>query len=403
MKRALLIAGASLLSGCADILGLDFEDKRLAAASLQVLSDTSLTGKYALFGISIDLDGDTLLIGGPQAAYVYERQANGKLALVQKLERPTGPVAGTRDTHSFGNNVAVHGDWAMIADWGGSLPGEVFVFKRGPNGFVWTEQKLQGGPGRNVLDRFGWDIAIDGDTAAIGAHGDNERTIRDAGAVYVYTLQNEQWLELEKLTLANAVEDDRFGAAVALENDTLVTSAQYRDEDVDQNTGAIYVYSRRVRFGDSPPEELAPSGADPSGQTLEAVGISGDALLAGAPNANGGQGLAFAYQRSDGRWGAPFVLPTTNAERATLTPEAHFGIRLAVDGNLAVVTTLESGNNGAGYIYRRVGGNWQFRRRVSSERADAFGYEVKVQGSTIAIGAMHAEPGAVYVYEFPDQ
>lgn len=407
MKHVLLVAGAWLLGGCADVLGVDFQDKRLAEPTLQVLTDASL-GAKEWFGSSIDLEGDTLLIGAPPFfAYVAERQASGEWTLVKKFERPNGEAAGTRKRIGFGGNVALHGDWAMIADWGHmdpvlAEPGEVFVYRRGPDGFEWTGQRLQA-PGGHNADRFGWDIAIDGTTAAIGAWGDGQ-VAPYGGGVYVYTLQDEKWELVEKLMLKDAAGEDHFGVAVALERDTLVTSASHKDDLSDTDIGAIYVFTRGAKFGGTDPQELWPSGDLPTGQHLEPVSISGDALFAGAPDANQGRGVAFAFQRTAGRWsGAPLVLPRTNTERATLTPTSRFGKQVAVHGDLAVVTTRESENLGAGYVYRRAGGKWAFSRRVSSELLDGFGCDVKVHGSTVAIGALFAEPGVVYVYEFPDQ
>jgi hypothetical protein len=69
-----------------------------------------------------------------------------------------------------------------------------------------------------------------------------------------------------------------------------------------------------------------------------------------------------------------------------------------------VITTREEEEVGAAYLYRRDRGTWAFTRLVSSGLGDTFGFDVAVQGSTVAIGAPKGRPiGFVYVYEFPDQ
>ncbi|HEY6560208.1 MAG TPA: hypothetical protein VI072_23145 [Polyangiaceae bacterium] len=428
MKRTALVALPWLLAGCADVLGLDFDDKRLAEPTLQVLTDPTLEqvtdpdAPCVYFGTAIDIDGDTALIGSPPGcAFVAERAPSGEWRLVQTLKRPAREITGPRVWNGFGGEVALDGEWALIADYGNmaeafSEPGEVFVFRRGPNGFDWTERVLRAGLGQNRADRFGLSMDLEGSTAVIGAWGDNEliaalgeeagtKLGKDRGAVYVYTLQDEDWVTDEKLTLQDPRLGDKFGAAVALEGDTLVASASGRDGMYGTNTGAAYVFTRGASFGDAAPEDLWPSGEFLGNANLESVSVSGNQLFAGAMGAGEGRGVAYAFESSGQRWNpTPTVFPRGNAERATLTAGSRFGKGVAVDGDLAVITTREEENVGAGYLYRRDRGEWAFSRRVDSERGESFGFDVAVQRSTVAIGAPLRRPiGVVYFHEFPDQ
>ena len=65
-------------------------------------------------------------------------------------------------------------------------------------------------------DRFGWSVAIDGDTVVIGAYSKDD----DTGAVYV--LRASDGAELAKLTASDAAAGDEFGRSVAIDGDTIV-------------------------------------------------------------------------------------------------------------------------------------------------------------------------------------
>ena len=70
-------------------------------------------------------------------------------------------------------------------------------------------------------DRFGWSVALSGDTALIGApYDDDDGT--DSGAVYVFTRMGTRWFRQAKLTASAA---DSFGFSVALDGDTALIGA----------------------------------------------------------------------------------------------------------------------------------------------------------------------------------
>jgi opacity protein-like surface antigen len=91
----------------------------------------------------------------------------------------------------FGGNVALHGDTAVIGvtgdDDNGDESGSALVFTR--TGNTWTQQaKLRASDGAEG-DHFGVDIALDGDTAVIGAPNDDDG--EDSGSAYVFRLYDD--------------------------------------------------------------------------------------------------------------------------------------------------------------------------------------------------------------------
>src|SRR5690349_12315135 len=67
----------------------------------------------------------------------------------------------------------------------------------------WVErQKLVAGDA-SAMSRFGHSVAIDGDTAVVGAIFDDEKG-DDAGAAYVFVRSGGQWAEEQKLLASDA-------------------------------------------------------------------------------------------------------------------------------------------------------------------------------------------------------
>ena len=73
-------------------------------------------------------------------------------------------------------------------------------------------------------------------SAAQGVDGDqSDDSAPNAGAVYVFVRENGAWSQQAYLKASNAEAEDRFGFAVALEGDTLVVGA------IDESSGATTV------------------------------------------------------------------------------------------------------------------------------------------------------------------
>ena len=92
----------------------------------------------------------------------------------------------------------------------------------------------------NSGDRFGYSVALSGDTLVVGANREDSGTtgtanagttastnnnLTDSGAVYVFTRSGTTWSQQAYLKASNAGGGDRFGSSVALSGDTLVVGA----------------------------------------------------------------------------------------------------------------------------------------------------------------------------------
>ncbi len=86
--------------------------------------------------------------------------------------------------------MAVSGDTAVVGaigeDAGGSGAGAAYVFQRDQGGAdTWGEVKKLTASDAQAADSFGWRVAVGGDTAVVGAHGEDAGGSA-AGAAYVF-------------------------------------------------------------------------------------------------------------------------------------------------------------------------------------------------------------------------
>ncbi|MDQ3258933.1 MAG: FG-GAP repeat protein [Acidobacteriota bacterium] len=71
-------------------------------------------------------------------------------------------------------------------------------------------------------EQFDISVAISDDTAVVGAPENYTAAGVNAGSVYVFVRSNGQWSQQVKLTASDAAKDDKFGFSVAISGDTAV-------------------------------------------------------------------------------------------------------------------------------------------------------------------------------------
>src|SRR5690606_33832692 len=143
---------------------------------------------------------------------------------------------------AFGYTVALDGDTALIGayldDERGTNSGSAHVFRR--VGGAWMQAaKLLASDG-GASDVFGHSVSISGDMALIGAHGDDDRGL-DAGAAYVFRNIGGVWLQTAKLLATDGQAGDNFGISVALDGGVALVGAALED-DRGANAGAAYTF-----------------------------------------------------------------------------------------------------------------------------------------------------------------
>ena len=93
-------------------------------------------------------------------------------------------------------------------------------------------------------DHFGYSVAVDGNTAVVGAYKDDNNS-GDSGSAYVFTRSSPTapWSWAAKLAASDGAGNDEFGISVAVHDDTIVVGA-HQDDDSGTDSGSAYVFTR---------------------------------------------------------------------------------------------------------------------------------------------------------------
>lgn len=292
-----------------------------------------------------------------------------------------------------------------------------------------------------ATDRFGYSVAVDGNTVVVGAITESSRSagingdesddsLYGSGAAYVFVKTESGWRQQAYLKASNPGDGDSFGGEVDICGDTIVVSAGHEDsrtrgingdgsDNLAENAGAAYVF---VRDGENWTQQAylkASNAGEYDGFGLD-LAISGDTIVvsavgedSNAAEINGNQadnsfdlaGAAYVFVRNGENWTQQAYLKPADSQ-----PSLQFGHSVDIDGDTIVVGTPFHGpppeNDGASnlvqdgsglvYVFSRVGTEWiqDDRLRASnSEENDTFGFEVSVDGETVVVGAPGEDSG----------
>ena len=283
----------------------------------------------------------------------------------------------------FGRSVAISGDTMVIGAWNESSgvgndesdnsangAGAVYVFVRTDDS--WSQQAYLKASNAETGDSFGYSVAISGDVIVVGAYreasnatgidGDeNNNSMSDAGAAYVFERTGTSWSQQAYLKASNTDAGDLFGYSVAISGDTIAIGA-YKDDGVDNaifDSGAVYIFTRSgTTWGQQ--TYIRASNSDPADYFGSAVAIAGNNIIVGA-----------------------------YGEDSNAT-----GINSNETNNLAK-------DSGAAYVFTRsLSNTWNQQAYIKASNTgigDYFGYAVDIIEDTIAVGAYEEDSNAIGV------
>ncbi len=350
------------------------------------------------FGGAVAFDGTTALVGIPGAT-VAGAQFQGAAAFytVEGGNLPPEQEVGASDGATgdeFGISVVVDGDTALIgAAYENSGQGAAYVFAQA--GGVWSEtQKLVASDGV-ANDWFGQSVALDGDTAVIGAP---QYLGFGNGAAYVFTRSGTDWSESQKLTADDGVQRDQFGISVAVVGDEAIVGAY----GAAFYQGAAYAFARAGGSW-TQTQKLTASDASMNADFGVAVALDGATALIGAYGDSSYQGAAYVFGNAGGTWNEAQKLVASDG-----AADAHFGISVALDGTRALIgaegaTVNANSHQGAAYAFADSAGSWTQMQKLTSSNGvawDYFGRSVALDGTNAIVGAYgpNALQGAAYLF-----
>ncbi|WP_165440692.1 Ig-like domain-containing protein [Rubripirellula amarantea] len=330
----------------------------------QLNGDLDSTDAQSQFGWSVAIDGDVVVVAAQAdrdigfrsgAAYIFGRDIGGADNW-GRITKIVGSDTAKRDL--FGRSVDVSGNTvvvgASVADPVGISSGAAYVFERDHGGTDnWGEVKKLIGSTQLAGDRFGQSVSIDADRIAVGAFRHNG-SASDTGAVYVFDRDQggtENWGEVAALEAGDGSANDQFGFSVSVDGTLVAVGAPLDDTGGSNQLGSVYVFSRDEgganNWGQTT-KLLASDGA--AGDRLGmSVAIDGSRIVSGAIQADIGgdrSGSAYLFENAANTWTQTRVL--TNEQ---VTKADEYGVSIAIDGDVAVIGSWldnRPGNNTGG-------------------------------------------------------
>lgn len=340
-----------------------------------------------------------------RAARLAENKCEGLGAdeAIAQNSKLTASDAASED--QFGWTVAIDGNTAVVGAYHddglfGNL-GAAYVYVRSGTG--WTQQaKLVPSDAGTADEFFGYSVGIFGDTIVVGASGFQIGSNIHQGAVYIFVRSGTTWTEQAKLTAPDGAMGDELGASVSIEGDTVVAGSRL-DDDGAIGQGSVHVFTRAGSVWSHQQKLIAsdPAAVDFFGSS---TAISGETLVVGAAGKSSGRGAVYVFVRSGVTWTEQQKIVAFDAQPLDL-----FGTSVGISGETIIVGASDDdevfGNQGSAYVFTRSGTTWTLQTKIDNPEpanSEQFGYSVAIQGDRAVIGtpgdARVAGGGAIYVY-----
>ncbi len=405
VNRSLALAPSHTQTGTSTVTVTVKDDRGFATRDFDLEVEVLFTQSQTLtttgaepIGISLAIQGETLVAGGLESAFVFELSAD-EWVEKQKL---TSLVNGIFDVKGFGGAVALDGSRILVgADESTNTDvsqGAAYVFDVGSGAsYEYDGSLLDNDPADN--ERFGRSVGVLGDDLFVGVPGGSVADVQ-SGAVNVYQPDGMGgWSLLGKLTPSDATTGTVFGETLDVSTGLTVVG-DYANDERGTDAGAAYVFEADGGFW-SEATKLAPAELDEGDHFGIAVTGDGDWVLVGAWNDDTqaeDAGAVYVFHREASVWEQVDVLYSPDPEQF-----AGFGSSLALEYPYAVVSAKleDEGENNAGavYVFRHDGTTWHEVAKLASPEPAAnaqFGWGVGISGDHVV--ASQASPALTVVF-----
>lgn len=204
------------------------------------------------FGYSVDIYGNYLLVGAPEAyangtpgsgeAYIFEN-IGGTWTLVNTINDNGGQVG-----ENLGNSVSIGNRTAAIGsskedDGSTTNAGSVDIYNLMGTSWAWSTNLTPSL--RETNARFGQSVSVSDQYIAVGTYTsldeNNSNSLYLAGGAYVYT-NNGNYVELQKLVAFDRAFADGMGRSIATNGDFVLVGAAEDDHSSFTNPGSAYFF-----------------------------------------------------------------------------------------------------------------------------------------------------------------
>ncbi len=350
------------------------------------------------YGYSVDIDGNYAVVGARGAnnsiGVAYVLYFDGTQWVTQATLKASDGVSND----NFGCDVAIHGNTVAVGAYNDGQQGSVYVFERPTSG--WSGNNVNEiakltASNPETDEYFGRSIAMGDSVIVIGAYGDNT----SKGSVYVFEEPPSGWVSgTQTAKLKSSVEQDYdcFGKSVAIYDTTIVIGAYHDDYSSYSNCGSAYIFTRKNSHWVSTDQydyKITASDKATDDQFGRSVGIYGNTVVVGAYGKNSNQGVAYIFEFNGTSWIQQGKLIPSNGNS-----NDYFGISTCIFGDTVVVGSYlhdisGTTNSGAAYVFYKPNGGWtdinenQILYANDAALDDEFGISVSVNQDNIGVGA----------------
>lgn len=364
------------------------------------------------FGSAIATHQNFLIVGAPYAdidtitgagtAYIFEKY-NDEWHEVMKLI-DIEPYLNDR----FGSSVDIHNEFAVVGipqddnfETEETQSGSVIVFQY--TGASWRFHSRLRNSDNFRNHEFGGSVLLTGDQLVVGAHRVNQQGGVAAGAVYVFRLMGNEWVEVQKIFPEDKVSGGNFGRSIASNGRFLYVGAPGDDDD-GFVSGSVYIYELQnqewIFQG-----KLRPTDGHQGNRFGRILHEDNGVVLVGAPTSNNdnsdtpGIGVAYVFRKDSSSW---------MEEAKLIAPDGalddRFGTSMTILGNdlwLGAPKNDEAGDNaGALYRFQRSDSSWVFREKFFVNTGEETGTQLLSSCNNLILGMPQADSsrGAVWIY-----
>jgi hypothetical protein len=361
--------------------------------------------------VSLSADGNTLAVGGINdngsigATWIFIRSDVMWVQQAKLVGTGVTGIQGSRQGYSVslsadGNTLAVGGSFD------GNFVGATWIFTR--SGGVWTQQAKLVGTGYNTTGTPGQgssvSISADGNTLAVGGHGDNN----GIGATWIFTRSGGVWTQQGSKLVGQGYTggpEQGFSVSISADGNTLAVGGINDNNGI----GATWIFQFSNGSWNQQGNKLVGSGYIIAGAGLVYQGYSvslsadGNTLAVGGPQDNNIIGATWIFVSVNGNW----------IQQVKIVPSGYTAISsignsvsLSADGNTLVMGGASDDSVvGAVWTFTRIDTVWTQQNKLigsgyTGNPGEGFSVSLSANASTLAVGGTgdNFNTGAVWVF-----
>ena len=247
-----------------------FESNNWIEQTKVVPNDRAL---YDSFGFSVAIDGDNAIV----ASYKDDEDNNGSNTLANSgsayifslvnnnwIQTAKLTASDRAANDLFGISVSISKNRAIVGSYqddedannlnSKADAGSAYIYILENN--LWRQEAKIVAKDRGIGDFFGISVAISNNQIIVSAVRDADDSnglnpLVTAGSAYIFILENNSWVQKNKITPKDRGLNDYFGKSVAISGNNIIIGAFQEDEDINNtntksNAGSAYIFNKSV-------------------------------------------------------------------------------------------------------------------------------------------------------------